>query len=123
MGSDSMPLAPGVPFPPSLHFLAVHLMGRLRSHEPESRMSLQNIRRKSGKLRLSLLRQPRFLNGLRVERLKLSSLDAGVDWFRLRPLNYPQGLGLKRSSSKFLGQNGKLTDKIIAKATDSTLVR
>jgi hypothetical protein len=38
MGSDSMPLAPGVPFPPSLHFLTVHRMGRLRPHESESRM-------------------------------------------------------------------------------------
>src|ERR1700722_8902379 len=38
MGSDSIALAPGVPFPPSLHFLTVHLMGRLRPHEPESRM-------------------------------------------------------------------------------------
>jgi hypothetical protein len=38
MGSDSIPLAPGVPFPPSFHFLTVHLMGRLRPHEPESRM-------------------------------------------------------------------------------------
>ena len=38
MGSDSMPLAPGVPFPPSLHFLAIHRMGRLSPHEAESRM-------------------------------------------------------------------------------------
>ena len=38
MGSDSIPLATGVPFPPILHFLTVPLMGRLRPHEPESRM-------------------------------------------------------------------------------------
>jgi hypothetical protein len=38
MGSDSMPLAPGVPFPPSPHFLTVHLMRRPSPHEPESRI-------------------------------------------------------------------------------------